>query len=89
MQAPSYWRAFFLRIGSHSYHVRHDYSDQVRNKTKNMELSDEQSKGNGNLRMWILLGIFLILAGLFVYDHFHQAKHLLESKQTNEEQADY
>ena len=54
-----------------------------------MESSDEQSKGNGNLRMWIILGIFLILAGLFVYDHFHQAKHQIKSKQKKEEQADY
>jgi len=54
-----------------------------------METSGEQHKGNSNLRMWILLGIFLILAGLFVYDHFQQLNHRMESRLTNEDQVDY
>ena len=55
-----------------------------------MGSTDEQNKGKGNLRMWILLGIFLILAGLFVYDHFHQPIQYKDSKQVKEEQeADY
>jgi hypothetical protein len=54
-----------------------------------VEISDEQRKRNGNLRMWILLGIFLILAGLFVYDHFHQANQRMGSRLTNEDQVDY
>ena len=54
-----------------------------------MESSGEQNKGRSDLRMWILLGIFLILAGLFVYDHIHQSKHPIENKLTTEDQADY
>jgi hypothetical protein len=54
-----------------------------------MESSDEQNKKISNLRMWILLGIFLILAGLFAYDHFHQADKHLKSNLTTEDQADY
>ena len=58
-------------------------------KIKIMESSDGQNKRNSNLRMWILLGIFLILAGLFVYGHFHQTNRRMESKLTNEDQVDY
>jgi hypothetical protein len=54
-----------------------------------MESSDEQKKGTGNLRMWILLGIFLILAGLFVYDHFQQVNHNVGGRVINEDQVDY
>ncbi len=54
-----------------------------------MKTSDEHNKRNSNLRMWILLGIFLILAGLFVYDHFQQLNHRMESRSTNEDQVDY
>jgi hypothetical protein len=54
-----------------------------------MESSGGQNKGSSNLRMWILLGIFLILAGLFVYDHVHQANRPMGSKLANEEQVDY
>ena len=54
-----------------------------------MESTDRHSKGNSNLRMWILLGIFLILAGLFVYDHFHQENKHIKSKPSSEEMTDY
>jgi hypothetical protein len=54
-----------------------------------MESTDEQKQRNRNLRMWILLGIFLILASLFVYDHFHQSVQHKESRQVNEDRADY
>ncbi|HLA60260.1 MAG TPA: hypothetical protein VK622_15910 [Puia sp.] len=54
-----------------------------------MESTDEQRKGNGSLRMWILLGIFLILAGLIVYGHFQQSNHRMEGKLTSEDQVDY
>ena len=54
-----------------------------------MESSDEQNKVSSNFRMWILLGIFLFLAGLFVYDHFHQSNQRMGSKMINEEQVDY
>jgi hypothetical protein len=54
-----------------------------------MESTDEQNKVKSNLRMWILLGIFLILAGLFVYDHFQQSNRRFESRQSNEDQVDY
>jgi hypothetical protein len=45
--------------------------------------------GNSNFRMWVLLFVFLFLAGLFVYDHFHQSAQAGEIKMTNEDQADY
>jgi len=54
-----------------------------------IESTDRHSKGNSNLRMWILLGIFLILAGLFVYDHFHQENKHKINKPSSEERADY
>jgi len=58
-------------------------------KRKIMESSDGQKQGNGNLRMWILLGIFLILAGFFVYSHFHEANRSMDRKLSNEDQVDY
>jgi hypothetical protein len=54
-----------------------------------MESSEKQKKGNSALRMWILLGIFLILAGLFVYDHVQQVNQHAEPKLTNKDQVDY
>lgn len=54
-----------------------------------MESSDEKDRGISNLRMWILLGIFLILAGLFVYNHFHQSNRHMDKRLTNEDQVDY
>ena len=51
-----------------------------------MESSDKQNKRYSNFSMWILLGIFLILACVFVYDHLHQTNRSMGSKITNEEQ---
>jgi hypothetical protein len=42
--------------------------------------SVKRGKGKSSLRMWILLGIFLILAAMLVYNHNHQAKQRTESK---------
>jgi hypothetical protein len=60
-----------------------------KNKTMIMAALDEQNEGKTNLRMWILLVIFLFLAGLFVYDHYHQTNQHLDSKLSNEDRADY
>jgi hypothetical protein len=39
--------------------------------------------------MWILLGIFLILAVMLVYNHIHQVKHHTESKVVSDDSMDY
>jgi hypothetical protein len=54
-----------------------------------MKTSDVQNKANSHVRIWILLGICLILAGLFVYGHFHQESQQIESRLTNDDQVDY
>lgn len=58
-------------------------------KTKIMPGSTEQHKGETSLRIWILLCIFLILAGLLVYDQFHQAHQRIDRKMADEDQMDY
>ena len=66
-----------------------DGHNGVRENTIVMALRDEYGKRNRNLRMWVLLVIFLFLAGLFVYDHFHQSNRHMENSVTNDDQADY
>jgi hypothetical protein len=54
-----------------------------------MAESREHRIRNSSFWMWILLFIFLFLAGLFVYDHFHQSDRHPKAKLSSEEPTDY
>lgn len=48
-----------------------------------------RQKGKYSLRMWILLGIFLILAAVLIHNHIHQVKHHTEDKVVIDDSMDY